>query len=42
MGKLPLIAAVASAMWALPASAGDAVRFKPEVRFALVGRLRRT
>jgi hypothetical protein len=23
MGKLPLIAAVASAMWALPASAGD-------------------
>ena len=31
MGKLPLIAAVASAMWALPASAGDAVPPKPEV-----------
>ena len=37
MGKLPLIAAVASAMWALPASAedgGNVVPFKPEVTLA--------
>jgi len=33
MGKLPLIAAIASAMWALPASAGD-VSSKPEVTLA--------
>lgn len=35
MGKLPLIAAVASAMWALPASAegggGNTIPSKPEV-----------
>jgi hypothetical protein len=34
MGKLLFIAAVASAMWALPASAGDAIPFKPEVTLA--------
>jgi len=36
MGKLPLIAAVASAMWVLPASAGDRGRIpsKPEVTLA--------
>ena len=36
MGKLPLIAAVASAMWALPASAGDVgnAPSKPEVTLA--------
>ena len=35
MGKLPLIAAVASAMWALPASAGDGgIPSKPEVTLA--------
>ena len=36
MGKLPLIAAVATAMWALPASAGDAgnAPSKPEVTLA--------
>jgi hypothetical protein len=37
MGKLPLIAAVATAMWALPASAGDGgntIPSKPEVTLA--------
>jgi hypothetical protein len=38
MGKLPLIAAVASAMWALPASAeggrGNLIPSKPEVTLA--------
>jgi hypothetical protein len=37
MQKLPLIAAVASAMWALPASAGyegNAIPSKPDVRLA--------
>ena len=37
MGKLPLIAAVASAMWALPASAedgGNAIPSKPAVTLA--------
>src|SRR5262245_53347376 len=37
MGKLPLIAAVASAMWARPASGGDggnAIPSKPEVTLA--------
>jgi hypothetical protein len=34
MGKLPFIAAVASAMWVLPASAGDAIPFKPQAALA--------
>ncbi len=37
MGKIPLIAAVASAVWALPAYAGDrvnAIPSKPEVTLA--------
>jgi len=35
MGKLALIAAVASAMWTLPASAGDGgIPTKPEVTLA--------
>ena len=37
MGKLPLIAAVVSAMWALPASAGEIgnpIPSKPEVTLA--------
>jgi len=37
MGKMPLIVAVASAMWALPASAGDGgntIPSKPEVTLA--------
>ena len=34
MGKLPLIAAVANAMWALPASAWDVIPSKPEVALA--------
>jgi|SRR5712664_1707506 len=34
MGKLPLIAAVASAMWALPASARDVIPSKAEVALA--------
>jgi hypothetical protein len=37
MGKLPLISAVASAMWVLPASAGDGgngIPSKPEVTLA--------
>ncbi len=33
MGKLPFIAAVASAMWTLPA-AGDAIPSKPEITLA--------
>jgi len=37
MGKLPLIAAVASAMWALPASAGDAIPSKAKVVRLCVG-----
>ena len=41
MGKLPLIAAVASAMWTLPVSAGDggnAMPSKPEVTLAQLER----
>jgi hypothetical protein len=34
MGKLSFIAVLASAMWALPASASDAIPFKPEVTLA--------
>src|SRR5262249_14404472 len=34
MGKLPLIVAVANAMWALPASAWDVIPSKPEVALA--------
>jgi hypothetical protein len=34
MGKLPLIAAVASAVWALPASAWEVIPSKPEVALA--------
>ncbi len=35
MGKLPLVAAVASAMWVLPASAGSGgVPFEPEITLA--------
>jgi len=34
MGKLPFIAAVVSAMWVVPASAGDAIPSKPEVALA--------
>ena len=34
MGKLPFIGAIASAMWALPASAGDVIPSKAEVALA--------
>src|SRR5437899_2302956 len=37
MGKLPLIAAVASALWTLPASAADAIPSKAKVARLCVG-----